>query len=61
LVSALSVEGISAPWFLPGAMNGDAFTVYLGCDHTQATCTTKFGNLTNFRGFPYIPSPTYAA
>jgi transposase len=29
LVSALSVEGISAPWFLPGAMNGDAFTVYV--------------------------------
>jgi uncharacterized phage protein (TIGR02218 family) len=40
---------------------GDAFTVYWGCDHTQATCTTKFNNLTNFRGFPYIPSPTYAA
>ena len=29
LVSALGVEGISAPWFLPGAMNSDAFTVYV--------------------------------
>lgn len=38
---------------------GDAFTAYWGCDHTQATCTTKFSNLANFRGFPYIPPPTY--
>jgi uncharacterized phage protein (TIGR02218 family) len=39
---------------------GDAFTAYLGCDHTQGTCTAKFNNLANFRGFPYIPNPTYA-
>jgi uncharacterized phage protein (TIGR02218 family) len=39
---------------------GDAFTVYQGCDHSQATCTAKFNNLANFRGFPYIPPPTYA-
>jgi transposase len=29
LVSALSIDGISAPWFLPGAMNSDAFNVYV--------------------------------
>lgn len=29
LVSALSLEGISAPWFLPGAMNSDAFNIYV--------------------------------
>ncbi len=39
---------------------GDAFVVYQGCDHSQATCATKFNNLANFRGFPYIPPPTYA-
>jgi uncharacterized phage protein (TIGR02218 family) len=39
---------------------GDAFTVYQGCDHTMATCKTKFNNLANFRGFPFIPPPTYA-
>ncbi|MDQ6704005.1 MAG: DUF2163 domain-containing protein [Pseudomonadota bacterium] len=38
---------------------GDAFTVYFGCDHTQATCTNKFNNLSNFRGFPYVPTATY--
>ncbi|HET6377937.1 MAG TPA: DUF2163 domain-containing protein [Methylocella sp.] len=44
--------------FLPIA--GDSFTAYWGCDHTQDTCTNKFNNLANFRGFPYIPPPTYA-
>jgi uncharacterized phage protein (TIGR02218 family) len=39
---------------------GDAFTAFFGCDHTQATCTNKFDNLANFRGFPYIPPPTFA-
>jgi uncharacterized phage protein (TIGR02218 family) len=39
---------------------GDAFTVYQGCDHTIATCKAKFNNLSNFRGFPYIPPPTFA-
>jgi uncharacterized phage protein (TIGR02218 family) len=40
--------------------SGDAFTAYSGCDHTQNTCTAKFNNLVNFRGFPYIPPPSYA-
>ncbi len=35
---------------------GAGFTAYPGCDKTQATCQTKFGNLAHFRGFPYIPS-----
>jgi uncharacterized phage protein (TIGR02218 family) len=39
---------------------GDTFTVAFGCDHTQATCMTKFNNLANFRGFPYIPPPQMA-
>jgi uncharacterized phage protein (TIGR02218 family) len=39
---------------------GDAFTVAFGCDHTQATCQSKFNNLANFRGFPYVPPPQLA-
>ena len=39
---------------------GDTFTVYYGCDHTPGTCQSKFGNLTNFRGFPYVPPPQMA-
>jgi uncharacterized phage protein (TIGR02218 family) len=40
--------------------SGDTFTVYYGCDHTPGTCQTKFGNLANFRGFPYVPPPQMA-
>jgi len=39
---------------------GDAFTVYFGCDHTQATCASRFNNLANFRGFPFVPPPQTA-
>lgn len=46
---------------LPFAPNaGDLFTAYPGCDKTQATCTTKFSNLVNFEGFPYVPVPETA-
>lgn len=40
--------------------NGDTFTIYAGCDKTQNTCAGKFGNLVNFRGFPYIPENSTA-
>jgi uncharacterized phage protein (TIGR02218 family) len=44
------------PW--PAAVAiGNTFTVYPGCDKTQATCSAKFGNLINFRGQPYVPAP----
>lgn len=36
---------------------GDAFTAYPGCDKTMTTCSAKFSNLANFRGFPFIPVP----
>lgn len=36
---------------------GDTFSVYPGCDLTQATCTNKFANLAHFSGTPYIPVP----
>jgi uncharacterized phage protein (TIGR02218 family) len=39
---------------------GDAFACAFGCDHTQATCQSKFNNLANFRGFPYVPPPELA-
>ena len=34
---------------------GDTFNIYPGCDKKQGTCNSKFSNLANFRGFPYIP------
>ena len=38
---------------------GDTFTAYYGCDHSQGTCQSRFNNLANFRGFPYVPPPTF--
>jgi uncharacterized phage protein (TIGR02218 family) len=34
---------------------GDSFIARAGCDKRIATCSTKFGNVVNFRGFPHIP------
>lgn len=47
---------VMQPW--PAVVSaGDAFTIYQGCDLTQATCQNRFGNLARFRGQPYIPPP----
>lgn len=43
------------PW--PAAVAvGDAFTITKGCARTQAACSA-FGNLSRFRGTPYVPTP----
>ena len=34
---------------------GDGFVARAGCDKRIATCSTKFANTVNFRGFPNIP------
>lgn len=34
---------------------GDAFTVYAGCDKSFPTCRAKFQNVVNFQGFPHMP------
>jgi uncharacterized phage protein (TIGR02218 family) len=39
---------------------GDAFTVAYGCDRTPNTCQSRFDNLSNYRGFPYVPPPQIA-
>jgi uncharacterized phage protein (TIGR02218 family) len=59
--SAIAVVSLSLSYPLLNAPSaGDGFTVYFGCDHTLSTCTTKFNNLANFRGFPFIPPPTFS-
>ena len=39
---------------------GDSFTMFFGCDKTQATCQVRFNNLINFGGQPYVPNPETA-
>lgn len=34
---------------------GDAIELYAGCDHSVATCRSKFSNEVNFGGFPDMP------
>lgn len=35
---------------------GDAVYLYPGCNRTRQICLSKFNNLLNFGGFPWIPS-----
>ena len=59
--SATPGASLTLAYPLPGAPGaGDAFTVFQGCDHTSATCRSKFNNLARFRGFPFVPPPTSA-
>lgn len=39
---------------------GDQFTAWPGCDKTMATCSSRFSNLSKFRGCPWIPVPESA-
>ena len=41
--------------FVPNS--GDRFIIYPGCDKRIETCTNRFDNVSNYRGFPYIPQP----
>lgn len=39
-----------------GLAAGDWVMVYPGCDRVTATCETKFNNLSNYGGFPHLPT-----
>jgi len=34
---------------------GDAYSAVAGCDKLHTTCKTRFNNIVNFRGEPYVP------
>lgn len=40
---------------------GDAFTATAGCDKQVSTCTDKFANIANFRGFPHMPGNDFVS
>lgn len=40
---------------------GDTAEMTAGCDKRIETCRAKFGNVKNFRGFPFIPGDTWIA
>ena len=37
-------------------LGGDIVSVYPGCDHLMSTCNSKFSNIDNFGGFPWVPT-----
>lgn len=37
---------------------GDAVALYPGCDRTPGTCNTKFDNIPNYGGYPFMPGQT---
>lgn len=41
---------------LPGLAAAASVDLYPGCDHTLATCHSKFSNSLNYGGMPYFPS-----
>jgi len=53
------VDGIAVLTLLEAPVRavteGDAFTIRAGCDKRIETCSAKFANVANFRGFPHIP------
>lgn len=56
--AAAAGSSLTLAYPLPNAPAvGDAFSIAKGCDHTLATCTSRFANEANFLGFPFVPPP----
>ena len=47
---------VTLQYAVPGLEVGDVIDVVPGCDLSQGTCNTKFNNILNFGGWPYIPT-----
>lgn len=56
MIVSHAADSITLTSGVPGLAAGAAFTVYPGCDHTPATCDSKFGNVLNFGGLPWLPT-----
>lgn len=41
---------------IPFASAPSTVSVFAGCDHSAATCASKFDNVINFGGYPFIPT-----
>jgi hypothetical protein len=46
----------AAPFDITAA---EVVRLYPGCDVRKTTCITKFDNIVNYRGFPFIPGPDF--
>lgn len=55
MIVAHTSDSITLTSGIPGLAANAAFTVYPGCDHLPATCNSKFGNILNYGGLPWLP------
>lgn len=55
----LGVVRLQTPLLVAPA-NGDTFTILPGCDKSMTMCNSRFSNLANHGGFPWVPQPTTA-
>lgn len=55
MIVSESTAGVELLYPVPLAV-GLSVTLTAGCDHGMPTCHTRFNNLSNFGGFPFIPS-----
>ncbi|MCU0988044.1 MAG: DUF2163 domain-containing protein [Xanthomonadales bacterium] len=46
---------VTVSFQIPGLSVSDIVYLYPGCDHTLATCESKFANRLNYGGMPYFP------
>ena len=53
--AGVTIELWNAPAF--EIQVGWDFTITAGCQKTKAQCKSKFDNIVNYRGFPYVPGP----
>ena len=56
LITSHSGSTITISRGIYGAISGNSFTAYAGCDRLMDTCRTKFNNLVNYGGQPWIPT-----
>lgn len=56
LITAQSGDTITLQVAFPSTVVGTSVDVLAGCDHTLATCNSKFSNAINYGGFPFVPT-----
>ena len=59
LATGVEIDLWMAPKFLVSV--GETVSLVAGCDKQLATCTSKFSNAVNFRGFPHMPGNDFVS
>jgi len=55
MITAHSGSGLTLAAPLIGLAVGDTVSLFAGCDHSLEQCVSRFDNLDQFGGFPFIP------